>query len=179
MPIERAVPAMIASAASMSRAFRSGILVSAICRNCAFDSDATFTLCGVGEPLSTLAAFLMSSAAGGVLVMKVNERSSYTEISTGMTLPRCASVAALYCLQNSMMLTPCWPSAGPTGGAGVAAPALICSLITAASFFFLGGMRPLASGAWFGWSAGIDQQAGISTSSKCSLNLGHLVERQL
>src|SRR5262245_37797196 len=39
-----------------------------------------------------------------------------------------------------MMLTPCWPSAGPTGGAGVAAPALICSLMIAASFF-LGGMR--------------------------------------
>src|SRR3954447_5928000 len=38
-----------------------------------------------------------------------------------------------------MMLTPCWPSAGPTGGAGVAAPAWICSLMTAASFFF-GGM---------------------------------------
>src|SRR5919112_6867982 len=38
-----------------------------------------------------------------------------------------------------MMLTPCWPSAGPTGGAGVAAPALICSLMMPASFF-LGGM---------------------------------------
>src|SRR5881227_1658158 len=38
-----------------------------------------------------------------------------------------------------MMLTPCWPSAGPTGGAGVAAPALIWSLIRPA-IFFLGGM---------------------------------------
>src|SRR3954453_10326712 len=38
-----------------------------------------------------------------------------------------------------MMLTPCWPSAGPTGGAGVAAPAWICSLIRPA-IFFLGGM---------------------------------------
>src|ERR1019366_7227711 len=143
MPIERAVPAMIASAASMSRAFRSGIFVSAIWRSWAFVNDATFTLCGVGDPLSTLAAFLMSSAAGGVLVMKVNERSSYTEISTGMTLPRCDSVCALYCLQNSMMLTPCWPRAGPIGGAGVAAPALICSLMIAARFFF-GGM----TGPW-------------------------------
>src|SRR3954451_6445632 len=53
--------------------------------------------------------------------------------------PRCDSVAALYCLQNSMMFTPCWPSAGPTGGAGVARPALICSLMIADSFF-LGGM---------------------------------------
>src|ERR1700744_4950317 len=41
-----------------------------------------------------------------------------------------------------MMLTPCWPSAGPTGGAGFAAPAWICNLMIAASFF-LGGMLSL------------------------------------
>src|ERR1700680_1743340 len=51
-----------------------------------------------------------------------------------MTLPRWFSVAALYALQNSMMLTPCWPSAGPTGGAGLACPAWICSFITPATF---------------------------------------------
>src|SRR4029077_20904119 len=39
-----------------------------------------------------------------------------------------------------MMLTPCWPRAGPTGGAGLAMPALICSLTMAASFFFFGGI---------------------------------------
>src|SRR5437667_7647941 len=49
------------------------------------------------------------------------------------------AVCALNALQKSMMLTPCWPSAGPTGGAGVAAPAWICSLIRPAIFFF-GGM---------------------------------------
>src|SRR6476661_615685 len=54
-----------------------------------------------------------------------------------------------------MMLTPCWPSAGPTGGAGVAAPALICSLMIAESFRFLGGI------------------------SSFLLDLGHLAERQL
>src|SRR5215210_6458933 len=43
-----------------------------------------------------------------------------------------------------MMFTPCWPSAGPTGGAGVAAPAWICSLMIAASFFALGGMCVLS-----------------------------------
>src|SRR3954467_2584811 len=69
-----------------------------------------------------------------------------------MTLPRCDSVAALYALQNSMMLTPCWPSAGPTGGAGVAAPALIWSLMTAVNRF-LGGMtflllRDVSSWSW-------------------------------
>src|SRR4051812_20408106 len=57
-----------------------------------------------------------------------------------MTLPRCDSVWALYALQNSMMFTPCWPSAGPIGGAGVAWPALICSLMRAETLFFFGGM---------------------------------------
>src|SRR3954447_19286980 len=42
-----------------------------------------------------------------------------------------------------MMLTPCWPSAGPTGGAGLAAPALIWSLMIAESFRFLGGISGL------------------------------------
>src|SRR5215472_4333918 len=62
------------------------------------------------------------------------------EISTGMMLPRWDSVAALYCLTKSMMLTPCGPSAVPTGGAGVAAPAGSCTFTTAASFFLLGGI---------------------------------------
>ena len=44
-------------------------------------------------------------------------------ISTGTTWPTRSSVAALYCLQNSMVCTPCGPSAVPTGGAGVALPA--------------------------------------------------------
>ena len=47
------------------------------------------------EPLGSPAAFLISSAAGGVLVMNVNERSSYIVISTGMTYPRRDSVRAL------------------------------------------------------------------------------------
>src|SRR5438128_11972589 len=44
-------------------------------------------------------------------------------------------VRALNCLQNSMMLIPCCPSAGPTGGAGVALPALHCSLTIACTGF--------------------------------------------
>src|SRR5690606_1243650 len=65
-------------------------------------------------------------------------------ISTGTTLPRWDSVAALYCLQKSMMLTPCGPSAVPTGGAGVAAPACSCTLTSAATFFFGGIFTPLS-----------------------------------
>src|SRR5205085_4404568 len=48
-------------------------------------------------------------------------------MTTGMTVPVSLCVCALNALQNSMMLMPCWPSAGPTGGAGVALPALHCS----------------------------------------------------
>src|SRR5438552_16090976 len=48
--------------------------------------------------------------------------------------PFSACVCALNALQNSMMLTPCWPSAGPTGGAGFACPPCICSLISVRTF---------------------------------------------
>jgi hypothetical protein len=33
------------------------------------------------------------------------------------------------------MLTPAWPNAGPTGGAGVAFAAMICNLISALTRF--------------------------------------------
>src|SRR5690606_10389937 len=56
-------------------------------------------------------------------------------ISTGMIKPGWPCVLALNCLQNSMMLTPCWPSAGPTGGAGFAAPAGTWSLMKPTTFF--------------------------------------------
>src|SRR5829696_7165918 len=47
-----------------------------------------------------------------------------------MIVPASCWVRALNALQNSMMLTPCWPSAGPTGGAGLAAPAGTWSLMS-------------------------------------------------
>src|ERR671922_12684 len=53
-----------------------------------------------------------------------------------MTWPIWCCVASLYCLQKSMMFTPCWPSAVPTGGAGVACAAVIWSFASASTFFF-------------------------------------------
>src|SRR5262245_41691526 len=53
----------------------------------------------------------------------------------GMIRPCLSWVRALNALQNSMMLTPCWPSAGPTGGDGFAWPAGHWSFTTAMSFF--------------------------------------------
>ena len=129
-PIERAVPAMIFIACSTSRAFRSGIFVSAIDRICASVSRPTLVRFGSPEPDWRLSTSLISTAAGGVFVMKVKERSSKTVISTGMMRPFSCAVCALNALQNSMMFTPCWPSAGPTGGAGFACPPGIWSLMS-------------------------------------------------
>src|SRR5205085_506779 len=81
------------------------------------------------EPFGIPAALSSRMAAGGVLVMNVNVRSEKTVMTTGMISPCCPCVRALNVLQNSMMFTPCWPRAGPTGGAGVAAPAGIWSLM--------------------------------------------------
>src|SRR5206468_4614027 len=77
-PIERAVPAMIFAAWSRSLAFRSCIFVSAIWRTWSWVILATLFRFGSPEPLSIPAASLISTAAGGVFVMNVNERSSKT-----------------------------------------------------------------------------------------------------
>src|SRR4030095_7771899 len=52
-----------------------------------------------------------------------------------MMSPSSFEVFALKFLQKSMMFTPCGPSAVPTGGAGVALPAWICSFTIACTFF--------------------------------------------
>jgi hypothetical protein len=89
------------------------------------------------------AALSSRIAAGGVLVMNVNVRSEKTVITTGMMSPSSFCVRALNVLQNSMMFTPCWPRAGPTGGAGVALPAGIWSLMYPVIFFAI--VNPLWS----------------------------------
>src|SRR5207249_4653585 len=86
-PIDRAVPAITFIAASTSRAFRSGIFVSAIWRTCSRRRRPTLSRFGSADPFSRLRASLISTAAGGVFVMKVNDRSSKTVISTGMMRP--------------------------------------------------------------------------------------------
>src|SRR6266581_788904 len=55
-----------------------------------------------------------------------------------MIMPASLFVAALNSLQKPMMFTPCWPKAGPTGGAGLACPAGICNLICTVTFFAIG-----------------------------------------
>jgi hypothetical protein len=98
----------------------------------------TLSLCGSLDPLSTFAAFLSKTAAGGVLVIKLKDRSPKTVITTGIIIPFWSWVLALKALQNSIMFTPCWPSAGPTGGDGFADPAGIWSFIFASIFLAMG-----------------------------------------
>src|SRR5438309_7056857 len=137
-PRLRAVPSTVFTACSRLAAVRSGIFRRAISSTCWRVTCPAFFFPGSLDPFSIPAARLSSTAAGGVLVMKVKERSANTVMMTGMMRPACACVCALNALQNSMMLTPRWPSAGPTGGLGFAAPAGICSLISAMTFFAMG-----------------------------------------
>ena len=53
--------------------------------------------------------------------MYVKLLSAYTVITTGTGNPGSTDcVEALKALQNSIILTPCCPNAGPTGGLGLA-----------------------------------------------------------
>src|SRR4051812_25789085 len=133
----RAVPFTEFIAASTEKQLRSGILILAISSTCFSVILPTRFLLGSAEPLAMATARLMSTGTGGVLVIKVKERSEKMVITTGMISPSwsLADVLALNALQNSMMLTPCGPSAVPTGGAGVALPAGICNFTFAVIFF--------------------------------------------
>jgi hypothetical protein len=67
---------MILAAASMSLALRSFIFFSAIDLSWAVVILATKSRCGSAEPFYSHSPCLISTAAGGLLVMNVNERSS-------------------------------------------------------------------------------------------------------
>ena len=62
---------------------------------------------GSPAPFATLAAFLSNTAAGGVFVIKVKDRSWKTVMTTGIIIPASLTVRALKALQKSMMFTPC------------------------------------------------------------------------
>src|SRR5258708_7480555 len=87
-------------------------------------------------------------------------------------------VRALNCLQNSMMLICAWPSAGPTGGAGVALPAAICNLTKPVTFFAMISLPSQFPS--LGFSAQ-DLKLAFLLNWKllCLSHLLHLVELQL
>jgi hypothetical protein len=82
--------------------------------------EPTVSFLGAWAPFASFAAFLIRNDAGGVFVTKVKVLSENIVIRAGMIVPSWLFVLSLKALQNSMMFTPCWPSAGPTGGEGVA-----------------------------------------------------------
>src|SRR5260370_24140800 len=133
----RAVPFTDRTAAYKLKQFRSGILIFAISSTCCSVILPTLFLFGSAEPLARLTARLIKIGTGGVLVIKVKERSLKMVITTGMMSPSWsfADVLALNALQNSIIFTPCVPSAVPTGGSGVALPAGICNFTCAVIFF--------------------------------------------
>src|SRR5438034_2566132 len=126
---------MMRKAASSSRAFKSLRLVLTMSITCLRVTLPTLVLLGSFEPAAMLAAFFRRTAAGGLLVMNVNDLSLKTVMTTGRMSPACFCVAALNSLQNAMMFTPRGPRAVPTGGAGLACPAGICNLISATFSF--------------------------------------------
>src|SRR5437867_5324113 len=87
-----------------------------------------------------------------------------------------ADVFALNALQKSMMLTPCWPSAGPTGGAGVAFPAGICSFTKPITFFAIAHLprpAPFACGRGaIGWPAQHAPGLGLLDLQEIQLDRG-------
>src|SRR5206468_12440766 len=111
---------MILNPASSVHSFKSVIFVVTMSMTCLRVTLPTFVLFGSLEPAAIFAAFFKRTAAGGLLVMKVNDLSLKTVMTTGRMSPACFWVAALHSLQNAMILTPRGPSAVPTGGAGFA-----------------------------------------------------------
>src|SRR5580693_1332443 len=75
IPIDRAVPFTLFTAASSDAAFRSGIFCLAMSSTCLSVTLPTLSLFGAPDPLAMPAALFKRIDAGGVFVMKVNERS--------------------------------------------------------------------------------------------------------
>ena len=71
---------------------------------------------GTPEAVSMPQAFLISSAAGGVLVTKVKLRSAYTVMTTGIIMPMSPLVRSLKSLVNWAMSRRIVPGPGPQGG---------------------------------------------------------------
>src|SRR5208282_4970836 len=75
IPIDLAVPRMLLIAVSTEAAFRSGIFCLAMSSTCLSVTLPTLSLFGAPDPFAIPAARFSRIAAGGVLVMNVNERS--------------------------------------------------------------------------------------------------------
>src|SRR5204862_8214055 len=110
---------MMRKAASSLRALRSLDFVFTMSMTCLRVTLPTLVLFGSLEPAAMVAAFFNKTAAGGLLVMNVNDLSLTTVTTTGRMSPACFWVAALHSLQTAMLLAPRGPCAVPATGAGL------------------------------------------------------------
>ena len=102
-----AEPEMIFTAASISFALRSAILMVATSSSCLRVILPADSLPGSFEPDFKPKTFLIRKVAGGAFMVKVKLLSAKTVIFVGIGVPfSMSAVAALNCLQNSMMFTP-------------------------------------------------------------------------
>src|SRR5437016_4399486 len=75
IPMERAVPRTLLIAASIEAAFRSGSFCLAMSSTCFAVTLPTLSLVGAPDPFAMPAARFSRIEAGGVFVLKVNDRS--------------------------------------------------------------------------------------------------------
>ena len=75
------------------------------------------------QPIASVLFFSEDSIALSKNVGNCDTRDTAFPLTGTGTSERKSAVLALKSLQKLMMLRPCWPSAGPTGGAGFAVPA--------------------------------------------------------
>src|SRR5947209_18908028 len=80
---------MMRKPVSSVRAFRSLRLVFTMSMICLRVTLPTFVLFGSFDPAAILAAFFNRTAAGGLFVMKVNDLSLTTVMTTGRMSPVC------------------------------------------------------------------------------------------
>ena len=98
MPIERAEPAIICAAASISLAFRSFIFALAISRTCAIVTWPTKSRPGAFEPSVSFVAFFRKNEAGGVFISNkssaLDQAASWQFVSYLMNTQSVATWAA-------------------------------------------------------------------------------------
>src|SRR5947208_7776439 len=96
---------MILNPASSVRAFRSFRFVVTMSMTCLRVTLPTLVLFGSLEPAAMLAAFFNKTAAGGLLVMNVNDLSLKTVLRPARMSPAGVWMAAVHAFQRELILT--------------------------------------------------------------------------
>src|SRR2546423_9527920 len=101
MPMERAVPRTVFTAASSVVQLRSGIFCFAMSSTCFAVTVPTLLRFGSADPFARFATFLSSTEAGGHLGMEEYVRSQEMVTTTGFIYPSSFSAFALTSLHET------------------------------------------------------------------------------